>query len=216
MINYFKKARDPISSLTHFSGAIGAGIGTILLILACLARSASPVTLFSCVVFGASMLALYNASAIYHYVHCSPQKLEKLRKVDHSMIYVLIAGSYTPICLRFMQPPHGLWFVCVMWALALGGIFIKICWLNAPRWLYTAVYLLMGWAILFDLGAFRGMPAACLALIAGGGVAYSAGAVIYILKKPNFKNGFGFHEIFHIFIMLGTLFHFFAVYLYIV
>ncbi|MDO5603410.1 MAG: hemolysin III family protein [Oscillospiraceae bacterium] len=216
MLHCFKKARDPISSWTHFLGAVGAGVGTIILFASCLLRGAGAVTLFSCLVFGFSMLALYNASAIYHYVHCSPQKLERFRKADHSMIYVLIAGSYTPICLRFMQPPHGAWFTAVMWGLALCGILIKVCWLNAPRWLYTAVYLLMGWAIIFDLQAFRGMPAACFGLIAAGGVAYSAGAVIYMLKKPNFKNGFGFHEIFHVFIMLGTLFHFFAVYLYMI
>lgn len=212
---YFKNARDPVSSWTHFVGAVGAVLGTILLLFLCALHQKNTAALFSCLIFGLSMVALYTASSTYHYAHGSPHKLEKLRKLDHSMIYVLIAGSYTPICMTFMEPLHGFAFTSAMWLLAFIGIFLKLCWMGTPRWLSTSIYLLMGWAIIFDLPAFQSIPPVCLTLIALGGVAYSIGAVLYILKKPNFSKDFGFHEIFHLFIQLGTLFHFFAVAIYI-
>ena len=120
------------------------------------------------------------------------------------MIYVLIAGSYTPICLKFMEGMHGILFVCGVWAVALCGILVKLCWMNAPRALYTGFYLLMGWAIVFDWKALELIPAGAIALL------------LYILKKPNPSPTFGFHELFHVFILLGTFFHFLAVVFYVV
>ena len=132
------------------------------------------------------------------------------------MIYVLIAGSYTPICLKFMEGMHGILFVCGVWAVALCGILVKLCWMNAPRALYTGFYLLMGWAIVFDWKALELIPAGAIALLLAGGISYSIGAVFYILKKPNPSPTFGFHELFHVFILLGTFFHFLAVVFYVV
>ena len=152
----------------------------------------------------------------YHYYNGPVFKQEYLRKLDHAMIYVLIAGSYTPICLKFMEGMHGILFVCGVWAVALCGILVKLCWMNAPRALYTGFYLLMGWAIVFDWKALELIPAGAIALLLAGGISYSIGAVFYILKKPNPSPTFGFHELFHVFILLGTFFHFLAVVFYVV
>lgn len=216
MPNLFQKARDPMSSYTHFIGACFSIFGTLFLIVCTLNKHANLTTLISAAIFGISLIALYSASSIYHYVQGSDKLLLHLRKLDHAMIYVLIAGTYTPIALHFMTKQKGIIFTAAIWSVAVLGILIKVCWLNAPRALYTSLYLIMGWAILFDINAFKGIPFPCLALIAAGGVSYTIGAIIYILKKPNISASFGFHEIFHVFVMLGSAFHFAAVYFYII
>ena len=211
---YLQNARDPISSLTHLLGAGAALGGTVLLTAASALLSLGTVALCSCLVFGLSMVALYSASAAYHYSKGSPQKILRLRKLDHSMIYVLIAGTYTPILLLAVGGKRGAVFTGVIWGLALAGICVKLCWLSAPRWLSTAIYLLMGWAIVFDVPALRALDPVTMALVAAGGAAYSVGAVIYILKKPNLGKALGFHELFHLLILLGSFFHFLAVFLF--
>ena len=217
MYSLFKNAREPMSSYTHFLGVIFAAVGTIfLVVLNNLTGDFSVRMLVSILAFGGSMLALYSASSIYHYYNGPVFKQEYLRKLDHAMIYVLIAGSYTPICLKFMEGTHGILFVCGVWAVALCGILVKLCWMNAPRALYTGFYLLMGWAIDFDWKALELIPAGAIALLLAGGISYSIGAVFYILKKPNPSPAFGFHELFHVFILLGTFFHFLAVVFYVV
>lgn len=216
MPNTFQKARDPISSYTHFIGACFSVLGTLFLIACSLFKQSGLITLISSIIFGISLIALYSASSVYHYVKGSDKLLLHLRKLDHAMIYVLIAGTYTPIALHFMTKQKGIIFTVAIWSVAILGILIKLCWLNAPRALYTSLYLIMGWAILFDVNAFKSIPIPCLSLIAAGGISYTIGAVIYILKKPNISNFFGFHEIFHVFVMLGSAFHFLAIYLYII
>ncbi len=217
MYNLFKDAREPMSSYTHFLGVIFSAVGTVLLvILNNITGNFSARMLVSILAFGGSMLALYSASSIYHYYNGPIIKQEWLRKLDHSMIYVLIAGSYTPICLKFMEGLHGILFVCGVWAVALCGILVKLCWMNAPRALYTGFYLLMGWAIVFDWKALQLMPAGAIGLLLAGGISYSIGAIFYILKRPNPSPIFGFHELFHVFILLGTFFHFLTVVFYVV
>ena len=217
MYSYFKNAREPMSSYTHFLGVIFAVVGTVFLfVLNNLTGNFSARMFVSILAFGGSMLALYSASSIYHYYKGPVLKQEYLRKLDHAMIYVLIAGSYTPICLKFMEGAHGILFVLGIWAVALCGIFVKMFWMNAPRALYTGFYLLMGWAIIFDWKTLSLMPAGAIGLLLAGGIAYSIGAVFYILKKPNISDRFGFHELFHVFILLGTFFHFLAVVFYVV
>lgn len=211
---YLTNARDPLSSFTHLIGACLAAVGTVALLAASLHTSINRMgAVVSCLIFGFSMVALYGASAFYHYVKGTAEQIKKLRKLDHSMIYVLIAGTYTPVLLLAIGGRVGVIFTAVIWALALFGILVKLCWLNAPRWLYTSVYLLMGWAIVFYYPALSSLEPITLGLIAGGGVSYSVGAVFYILKKPNFCREFGFHEIFHLFILLGSALHFTAVFL---
>lgn len=211
------KPRDFWSFYTHFTGAILSFIAIIFLIGATIIKgTTSPINITGAIIFGISMLALYCASSIYHYVNRPDKDLVRLRKLDHAMIYVLIAGTYTPIALGYMNYKDATIFMAVIWLVAAAGIIMKIFWLNAPRWLYTSLYVVMGWAIVFDWKAFSGVPAGCLALIAAGGISYTVGAGFYAIKKPNLSARFGFHEIFHLFVVFGSVFHFNAVYLYII
>ena len=114
-----------------------------------------------------------------------------------------------------METPHSYYFLGILWAVAIIGILVKIIWLNAPRAITTAIYLILGWAIVFDFQSFTGIPVNCLMMIAAGGIAYSIGAFIYIFKKPNLTENFGFHELFHIFVMLGSLLHYLAILMFI-
>ena len=209
--------RDFWSFYTHFTGAVLSLIAVIFFIATSAAEgNASIVNITGAIIFGISMLALYSASSIYHYVNRPSEGLVRLRKLDHAMIYVLIAGTYTPIALSYMKFNDAIIFLSVIWMVAIAGILMKIFWLNAPRWLYTSLYVVMGWAIIFDWKAFDGVPVGCLALIAAGGISYTAGAVFYAIKKPNITKRFGFHEIFHFFVIFGSVFHFIAVDLYII
>ena len=216
MSQYLMKAREPISSFSHMIGAVVFAIATILLIAKALfVGSWSLEILVGVIVFGISLVALYSASAIYHYSNGSKHKILVLRKLDHSMIYVLIAGSYTPILLKFMAQREGLIFVSVMWLCAAVGVVIKLCWFNAPRWLQTVLYIAMGWAVLFDISIFKEMSGIALFLLVAGGISYTISGIIYIVKKPNVSVKFGFHELFHIFILIGSAFHYLLVLFYV-
>jgi len=211
MMKFFKKAMDPISSETHFIGACLSFVGLLFMIFIGIHNGTAPYLLGGALVFGISLICLYSASSIYHYFKGSQKIKTILRKLDHSMIYVLIVGTYTPIVLYCMPAPHSYYFLAVLWTIAIAGIIMKIVWLNAPRTLATLIYLILGWAIVFDFQSFQGIPTNCLMLIAAGGIAYSIGAVVYIFKKPNISESFGFHELFHIFVMLGSLLHYLAI-----
>ena len=213
----FRIARDPFSSYSHFIGAILSIIEMVILIITAISHGNSNISIFSVVIFGLSMLALYSASSIYHFASPeNPNRVKRLRKLDHSMIYVLIAGTYTPIYLNCVPKPHAYYFVSMMWAIAIVGIIVKMFWMNAPRWISTMFYVLMGWAIIFDIKVLSLIDIKAVILIALGGIAYTIGAFIYIFKKPQITKTIGFHELFHIFIMIGTSFHFLAVWLYII
>ena len=199
MFRWFKDVQDPISSYTHFLGACFGVIATVIFIAAGIANQRSLKTILACCVFSASMIALYSASSYYHTLSWDHPHHTLFRKLDHSMIYVLIAGTYTPLCLTYLPGQEGITFAVVIWAIALAGIVAKICWLSAPRILYPLLYLASG----------------CLTLIALGGIAYTIGAVIYMIKKPDLSKQWGFHELFHLFILLGSFFHFIAVLTYI-
>ena len=216
MLQYLAKAREPISSFTHLIGAVFfAGATVLLIVKALLGANWNSKIIVGVVLFGASLIALYAASAIYHFVHGSARKLLFFRKLDHAMIYVLIAGTYTPILLQYMAGVKGWAFVAGIWVCALLGIVIKLCWFGAPRWLQTLLYIFMGWAVLFDISVLQAMSGTAVFLLAAGGVSYTLGAVIYILKKPNITPSFGFHELFHVFVLLGSLFHFMMIFFYV-
>lgn len=211
------KPRDFWSFYTHFAGAILSFIAVILLIATVAVEGTSPfANILGAIIFGFSMLALYSASSIYHYVKRPVESLTRLRKLDHAMIYVLIAGTYTPITLGYMNYKDATIFMAVIWGVAVLGIIMKLFWMDAPRWLYTSLYVIMGWAIVFDWKAFEGVPQGCLGLIAAGGISYTLGAVFYAIKKPNLSYRFGFHEIFHLFVIAGSALHFTAVYSYVI
>ena len=216
MSHYFTKAREPMSSFTHLIGAVFFAVATILLVAKTLLEPHWTVkVLVGVVLFGVSLISLYTASTVYHFANGSDRKLLILRKLDHAMIYVLIAGTYTPILLQYMTGIKGWLFVAGIWACALLGIIIKLCWFGAPRWLQTVLYVAMGWAVLFDFSVLQAMSGMAVTLLAVGGISYTAGAVIYILKKPNLSQHFGFHELFHLFVLAGSLCHFLMIFFYV-
>ncbi|MEE0435515.1 MAG: hemolysin III family protein [Peptococcaceae bacterium] len=215
-MSYMTKAREPVSSFSHFIGAVAFAVATVFLIVKTFFDEiGQPEIITGVLIFGLSLVALYSASAIYHFSNGSAKKILVLRKLDHSMIYVLIAGSYTPILLKYLPQHESLIFMTAIWGCAVVGVIIKLCWFSAPRWLQTVLYIAMGWAVLFDLSVFQNMSGAAIFLLAAGGISYTVGGIIYIVKKPNISEAFGFHELFHIFILLGSVFHYLMVFLYV-
>ena len=218
MRKLFTHAQDPVSCWTHAAGAAAALCGGMWLLLRGLRTHATGLALGAALCFCGSMVALYAASAIYHYYpgNASSGGVKRLlRKMDHGMIYVLIAGSYTPFCVVLLPQPKGRNFCLILWGVALAGILAKLLWINAPRVLSTAVYLVMGWAVVFLAGDFAALGQPCLTLVALGGVCYSVGAVFYAVRRPNLSAEWTFHEIFHLLILAGSFFHYLAVYLYV-
>ena len=215
MQRFFCHAQDPVSCGTHAIGAVAAGIGAFVMLVRAVLAGATTIALAAAMCFCLSMVALYSASAVYHFypgdVHTGGVK-QRLRKMDHSMIYVLIAGSYTPIVLKYMQAPGAYLFLMVIWGIALFGIAVKLVWIDAPRFLGTILYLLMGWAVIFRFDVVLSMPAPAITLLAIGGLSYTIGGVIYILKKPNLSEVLGFHELFHLFVLAGSVAHYLMVF----
>ena len=205
-----KNLREPVNGLTHFFTAIVAIAGLAALLFA---GRGNPGKEFSLAIYGVSVILLFAASAAYHMVKAKPGVIEILRKFDHSAIYLLIAGSYTPICFNMFS---GFWkwgMLTIIWSFALIGIGIKIFIIKAPRWVTTGVYLSMGWMAIFALKEMLAvLPIGALLWLAAGGIIYSLGAVIYATKIFNFvPDKFGFHEVWHIFVILGALAHFIAI-----
>ncbi|MGI6722619.1 MAG: PAQR family membrane homeostasis protein TrhA [Anaerovoracaceae bacterium] len=203
------RPRDKWSCITHLAGALMAAAGTIGLIFINLDQP--PSRMIAMLAFGFSMIALYSCSAAYHYSRGTAKHIEHLRNLDHSMIFVLIAGTYTPIMCDALPAQIGRVFLTVLWILAGAGVIMKIFWLYAPRWLYTIIYLIMGWSILIDFRDFIMLPGAFIAALLLGGAAYTAGAVIYARKRPNPTREFGFHEIFHVLVIAGTACHYYGI-----
>ena len=212
----FLKAREPFSSYSHVVGAVLSGVGLFALLMRLLFDDtvSGPIAA-AAVVFCLSLIALYSASSVYHFSRRGESVLRRLKKLDHSMIYVLIAGSYTPIVLRYMPAPRSYVFLGVIWLIAVSGIAIKLLWIDAPRLLGTALYLALGWAIAVDFGVVLSMPAPAIALLAAGGLSYTVGGIIYIVKKPNLGPMLGFHELFHLFVIVGSVCHYLMVFLYV-
>lgn len=163
-------------------------------------------------VFMISMVLLYAASTIYHSVNCSGRILRIFRKMDHMMIFILIAGTYTPVCLLTLPKPSGLMLLAAVWGIALVGIFIKGFWITCPKWFSSVLYIAMGWSCLSVLGQlFSLLPLHAFLWLLAGGLIYTAGGIIYALRLPLFDARhpmFGLHEIFHLFVMAGSLCHF--------
>lgn len=208
-----KYIREPVNSLTHLGGAALAVIGLILLIRKGITAGISTGQMVSLVAFGVSMIALYATSGIYHLIQMGKKAILFMKKLDHSMIFVLIAGTYTPIIAFILDGTFRWAMLVLIWGIAVLGVFFKVFWIEAPRWLYTGIYLGMGWLSVILLRAIligAGLPG--LLLLLGGGLSYTAGAVIYGLKKPNISKMFGFHELFHCFVLLGTFLHYLMIY----
>ena len=216
MPHAFLKAREPFSCYSHFVGAVLSAVGLFALLVRLLVQpDISGQLAGAAVVFCLSLIALYSASSAYHFSGRGEAVVRRLKKLDHSMIYVLIAGSYTPIILKFMPAPRCFVFLGVIWLIALTGIAVKLLWIDAPRLIGTVLYLALGWAIAFDFGVVLSMPSPAIELLAAGGLSYTVGGIIYILKKPNFSRLLGFHELFHLFVIAGSVCHYLMVMLYV-
>jgi hemolysin III len=207
--------RDPFSGLSHLLGAILSLVGLILLLIRAIPEgSPSKIVAFS--IFGASMILLYSASATYHLVIGSEKLIRLLRKLDHLMIYFLIAGTYTPYCLLALKGELGIVLLVITWSLAILGFMLAIFWIDAPRWLQAVIYCGMGWSVIFAIKPiYQILPTGSFNLLMLGGGAYTFGALIYAIKRPNlWPNFFGFHELWHLFVIGGTLCHFLSIYIY--
>ncbi|HBF39675.1 MAG TPA: hemolysin [Firmicutes bacterium] len=208
------KLRDPVSGLTHLFGMFLSIAGLVLLVYyASMIGTVWHVVSFS--IFGASLILLYAASAFYHMLPV-PEKWQKiLQNIDHMMIYILIAGTYTPICLVPLRGAWGWSLFGVIWACAILGVAFHTFY-KAPRWLSTLIYVLMGWLVAIAFWPLvKNVQWAGVLWLMAGGFFYMVGAVIYALKWP-FKNAkwFGFHEIFHLFVLAGSFCHFWLVFKY--
>lgn len=208
------QVKDPMSALTHFIGFLAV----IPVFIFLLEKAETKLQMISFVVFGISLMLLYGASTIYHTLKLSAEKTALLRRIDHMMIFVLIAGTYTPVCLVTLADKWGSILLTAIWGIAIAGVFMKIFWMGAPRWLSTTIYVVMGW---LSITAFVPLMKAVgwdgFGMLLGGGIAYTVGALIYALKKPNLAilKSFGFHEIFHVFVMIGSAFHIAFMFMYV-
>lgn len=205
-----KKLREPVNSLTHWAGAVLALIGLIALLIV---GWGTPAKVISLIIYGTSLIFLFSASATYHMVEVKERALEIFRKIDHAAIYFLIAGTYTPFCVNAFD---GFWksgMLSIIWSLAVIGIGVKVFYIRSPRWLNAGIYVIMGWLSIAAIGQMLAvLPIWVLGWLFAGGVIYTLGAVVYITKIFNFVPGvFGFHEIWHIFVMLAAAAHFVAV-----
>jgi hemolysin III len=209
-----KKLREPVNGLTHLGAAMAAAIGLIVLLIIGWGNIGKTISL---TIYGISLILLFTASAVYHLVKVRPHISNNLRKLDHSAIYLLIAGTYTPFCFNLFT---GFWqwgMLILIWSLALIGVSVKLLWIDAPRWLYTGVYIAMGWlAVLGGKELLSTLPIGAIAWLLIGGITFTIGAIIYATKTLNFFPGiFGFHEVWHIFVILGALAHFIGILVYI-
>lgn len=203
--------REPGSALTHFIAMLLALCAAVPLLVRAAVHSGVK-SLTAMTVFMISMVLLYAASTIYHSVNCSGRILRIFRKMDHMMIFVLIAGTCTPVCLLTLPKPSGLMLLAAVWGIALVGIFIKGFWITCPKWFSSVLYIAMGWSCLSVLGQlFSLLPLHAFLWLLAGGLIYTAGGIIYALRLPLFDARhpmFGLHEIFHLFVMAGSLCHF--------
>jgi hemolysin III len=205
-----QRFRDPVSGLTHLASAAAAALGLVGLLVAGKGQTTKEIAFL---IYGISLICMLSASATYHLVQAGPKTIGILRKIDHSAIYLLIAGTYTPLCLSFFT---GFWrwgLLAIIWSIAIIGVSVKIFIINAPRWITTGVYLIMGWLAIMGGGEIvRAMPGGAIFWLVAGGLWFTVGTVVYIFKKPDpYPGVFGFHEIWHIFVMLGCLSHFILV-----
>lgn len=215
-MNVIKNLREPMNGFTHFIGVILSVIATYLLINISISPY-KPEQFYSFLVFGVATILLYSTSTLYHWLRLSEEGIKKLRKADHIMIFISIASSYTPICILVLRSTLGWSLLILVWLVALGGSTIKIFWMNAPRWLSTFIYLLMGWLVVLVIyPLIQALQTEALLWLILEAAFYTIGAVIYALKKPNPYPGIlGFHEIFHLFVLLGGFSHFILVYKYV-
>ena len=211
--------REPGSAITHFIAMMMAVFAATPLLIKAALSSDGKITLLALGIFCISMILLYGASATYHSLNISGKALRIFRKIDHMMIFVLIAGSYTPVCLIILGGKLGYTLLSVVWGIALFGMILKACWVTCPKWFSSVIYIAMGWVCLGVFGTlWNVLPHAAFGWLLAGGIIYTISGVIYALKLPIFNGKhkfFGSHEIFHLFVMGGSICHFIFMYLYV-
>ncbi len=210
--------REPGSAITHFIAMMLTVFAAApLLVKSALSDTANMLPAMT--IFILSMILLYGASATYHSLNIGGRALRIFRKVDHMMIFVLIAGSYTPVCLIVLGGRMGYTLFAVVWGIAIVGMLLKACWVTCPKWFSSIIYIAMGWVCVFVFGPlWNTLPHNAFLWLLAGGIIYTIGGVIYALKLPLFNSRhtfFGSHEIFHLFVMGGSLCHFIFMYHYV-
>jgi hemolysin III len=205
------RPQEKISCYSHLAGVFAAIAGTVYLIY--VARASTAYMVVSAV-YGFSAILLFSASTSYHALKQNEDEISIWRKLDHSAIFFMIAGTYTPVCYVYLS---GYWkwsIIMIQWALVAAGMFLKFFYLHAPRYFSTIIYLLMGWIGIVAIKEFLAtMPPIAIFYLFAGGISYTAGAIFYAIKKPVWGSGLGFHEIFHLFVLLGGVFHYLLVYI---
>lgn len=210
-----KLLKEPGSAITHFIGMMMAIFAaTPLLIKA--GRQPDKIHIVALTIFIVSMILLYAASTIYHSFDISPKINKVLKRLDHLMIFILIAGSYTPICLIVVGGTYGIQLLALIWGIAILGIIIKMFWINCPKWFSSVIYIAMGWfCVICFTQIINNLTMKGFAWLLAGGIIYTLGGIIYALKIPVFESrhkNFGLHEIFHLFVMGGSVCHFILMY----
>jgi hemolysin III len=204
------RLKDPVSGLTHLGGFLASLLAGGVLIGA--TRGALSAQLVS-VVFTVCMAAVYLASSAYHLVVTTAERQHKLHILDRAAIFLMIAGTSTPYFYYGYEEPTRTTMLTLIWVLAFAGVGFKLLWAHAPRWLFVILYLAMGWvAVLRYDETIHGLPPDVFAFLLAGGLAYTAGAVVYAVKRPNLSASFGFHEIWHCFVLAGTALHYVGIY----
>lgn len=219
-MKYIRKngIKDPGSAITHGIALLLAIIGTLPLILKA-AREPDMLHWIVMAIFMLSMILLYAASTIYHTLDVNATVNRRLKKWDHMMISVLIAGSYTPVCLIALKGKLGTTLCALVWTAAIAGILIKAFWVYCPRWVSSVLYIGMGWlCVLAFKPIFDALSRPAFCWLLAGGLIYTIGGIIYSLKMPEFNarhKNFGTHEIFHLFVMGGSFCHFIVMYFFV-
>lgn len=210
--------REPGSAITHFIGMLLAVFAAVPLLIKAGVTSNGR-SFAAMAIFMASMILLYGASAMYHSVNLAGKRLRIFQKLDHMMIFVLIAGSYTPVCLVVLGGDLGYRLLALVWGIAFVGMTVKACWITCPKWFSSIIYIAMGWVCVLVFGQlFDTLSTAAFLWLLTGGIIYTVGGVIYALKLPIFNSrhrAFGSHEVFHLFVMGGSICHFIFMYLYV-
>ena len=213
-----QNVKDPGSALTHFIGMVLAILAAAPLLIKA-AFHADRLHVAALAVFIVSMILLYTASTVYHTFDISEQVNKLLRKIDHMMIFILIAGTYTPICLIVLGNPDGYRRLALVWGIAAAGILVNALWINCPKWFSSSIYIAMGWICVTAFRQIiRALTPGAFGWLLAGGIIYTVGGIIYALKLPIFNSrhkNFGSHEIFHLFVMGGSFCHYMVMYGYV-
>lgn len=205
--------KDPFSGLTHLAGTIMGIVGLVYLLKVNHVKGGSDVVTTAVIVYGLSLILLYASSSTYHLLHVRAEVRARLRLVDHAMVSVFIAGTYTPYCLIALKGWVGTAVLVTIWSLAVGSLAKSFLWINSPRWVTAGIFVTMGWLVVIAAGPlYNSVSPTIFYLIVGGGLAYTLGAGIYAKKWPDpWPPHFGFHEIWHLFVMLGSGLHYLSV-----